>query len=313
MKLLNKLILAFLLVTIPTVIVGIVSLYLLNNVAGPLRKDLPSSIEQLSTTSSLNVLALNIQYYDEVLTQSARNYAFTGDANWKTRYNEEAPKLDKIIKISIDRGDNTDKQYFSSIDGANLALVDMETQALDLVDKGNLKEAAKILDSAAYAKQKQIYQSGLLAFTKRRELELDKALISSSKTLEGISSNTLNLINTGITQVGIVLLFSICFSLSVAFTIGKSLISRIETLRKKAQAISEGKFGDRLTITTQDELGQLAQAFNKMSDELRESKLNVDQKVATRTAEIEKLNKYMVGRELKMSELKEQLREYENK
>ena len=51
------------------------------------------SIRSLETASRLSGLALLINYYDEVLTQSARNYAFTRDKKWEKRYRESDSKL----------------------------------------------------------------------------------------------------------------------------------------------------------------------------------------------------------------------------
>ena len=39
-----------------------------------------------------------MRYYEEVLTQSARNYAFTQDKKWEQRYITIEPESDKIIK-----------------------------------------------------------------------------------------------------------------------------------------------------------------------------------------------------------------------
>jgi hypothetical protein len=49
------------------------------------------SIRDLETAARLRELALLIDYYDEVLTQSARNYTFTKDKKWERRYRERLP------------------------------------------------------------------------------------------------------------------------------------------------------------------------------------------------------------------------------
>ena len=79
MRISHKLILGFAAIVLLLGVVGYVSLIQLNKIAHPLRKDIPESVKAIAHTSRLDGLAQFIRYYDEVLTQSARNYAFTKD------------------------------------------------------------------------------------------------------------------------------------------------------------------------------------------------------------------------------------------
>jgi hypothetical protein len=157
-------------------IVGYIAIRSLDQVAQPLQKDLPQNIQLLSQESKLDGLAQNIRYYDEVLTQSARNYAFTQDVKWKDRYNTEAPKLDTNIKEAISLGDQKDRDFFASVDAANLALVKMETDAMNLVDNNNPTAAIKILESQEYWNQKSIYKNGLAEYLARRGSNYEQAM-----------------------------------------------------------------------------------------------------------------------------------------
>lgn len=56
-----------------------------------------------------------------------------------------------------------------------------------------------------------------------------------------------------------------------------------------------------------DEIGRLARLINSLMEKNRNVKKEVEKEVFNRTKEIEKINNYMVGRELKMLELKEEL------
>ncbi len=77
----------------------------------------------LERINYLDELADQIQYYDEVLTQSARNYAFTGDRKWRDRYTDTEPKLELVINEAIDEGNEEEKALFSSIDASNVYLI----------------------------------------------------------------------------------------------------------------------------------------------------------------------------------------------
>ncbi|MCX6773051.1 MAG: hypothetical protein NTV88_04770, partial [Candidatus Micrarchaeota archaeon] len=106
-------------------ILGVLNIAELGAISSPLQ-GMPLQMRQLIDASHLNGLAQTIRYYDEVLTQSARNYAFTGDKKWKDRYETAVPELDKAIQAAKAEGDEQDEQFFSSVDSANIALVGME-------------------------------------------------------------------------------------------------------------------------------------------------------------------------------------------
>lgn len=71
----TKLIAGFSLVVLLSGFLGYASLDQLYKIAKPLNVDIPRSIDILGRASYLDGLAELTRYYDEILTQSARNYA----------------------------------------------------------------------------------------------------------------------------------------------------------------------------------------------------------------------------------------------
>ncbi|HSW87935.1 MAG TPA: HAMP domain-containing protein [Candidatus Saccharimonadales bacterium] len=91
------------------------------------------------------------------------------------------------------------------------------------------------------------------------------------------------------------------------------LIKPIEKLTETVKQITAGELSKRVTVASKDEIGELGVAFNRMSDKLQESYRGLEQKVQEKTAalrtqidETESMNKLMIGRELKMAELKKE-------
>ncbi|HSW97953.1 MAG TPA: HAMP domain-containing protein, partial [Candidatus Saccharimonadales bacterium] len=91
------------------------------------------------------------------------------------------------------------------------------------------------------------------------------------------------------------------------------LIKPIEKLTETVKQITAGELSKRVTVASKDEIGELGTAFNRMSDKLEESYRGLEQKIQEKTAalrtqidEMESMNKLMVGRELKMAELKKE-------
>ena len=115
----------------------------------------------------LNHLAYIIRYEDEVLTQSARNYAFTGDDKWRQRYATHADILTKAIQDAVRNGDDVDRKIFRDINESHTALTGMEDDAQDLVQHDRKNEAVSLLDSKEYRDFKLICRQGLEAYFRR--------------------------------------------------------------------------------------------------------------------------------------------------
>ncbi len=129
------------------------------------------------------------------------------------------------------------------------------------------------------------------------EMDVDKTLAAVKAVVLMISS---------VVIVGVFVTALIVAGLIAAW------LKPLANMRQLATKIAEGDFDSRITDLSDDELGDLARSFNRMTDSLVKAKKNVEQQVDIRTSELSKLNQFMVGRELKMVELKKQLREVED-
>ncbi len=65
--------------------------------------------------------------------------------------------------------------------------------------------------------------------------------------------------------------FSILLALTIGFLVGRPLTKSIESLRQGAMAVANGDFSHKIKVETDDELKQLADSFNAMTAELKET------------------------------------------
>ena len=113
-------------------------------------------------TLHVSELRGTIIHLDEVLTDSARMAAITGDTQWEQRYRSSEPQLDQAIKEVMKVSQSlSGSEAIAETDAANIKLVDLEHRALDLVRKGHTGDASAILFSEEYATQKRIYAAGV--------------------------------------------------------------------------------------------------------------------------------------------------------
>ncbi len=107
-----------------------------------------------------------ITHFEEILTMSARMAAATGDLGWENRHKSFAPQLDAAIKeiAKLAPRDSMSRALMQT-NIANVKLVTMEKKALEMVHRGNRKDAADLLYSQDHEKQKQIYSESMTKFT----------------------------------------------------------------------------------------------------------------------------------------------------
>lgn len=313
MNIRNKISIVFLILVIPLIIVGFLTFNQLNIIAKPINNQIPKQIQKLSENSTLENLSQSIRYYDEVLTQSARNYAFTKNVKWKNRYLETVPKLDIDINKAIELGDSADKKTFQETNIANQSLIRMEEDSIRFVDKNMEKQAISILDGKEYWAQKEIYSSALKEFADRRETQYEKALDSSINIINETTQKTETLINNSIKVnilvIGVFVLISIFLGFLTAYFITRPINDLLIGIKK----VEKGDLDNLLENNSHDEIGQLSQSLNKMTISLKKSKDEIDKKVEEQTKDISKKTKVLEGQQKAILNVLEDVEEEKNK
>ncbi|MDM8522248.1 ATP-binding protein [Desulfococcaceae bacterium HSG8] len=314
MRIQTKLLLGFFIISVLAAAEGYWVLFQLREVSKPLNKDIPLSIEQLSKTAEIDGLAQLIRYYDEVLTHSARNYAFTGDSKWKRRYYAFEPLLDAAIKQAIDKCDEKDKGVFKRINKSNALIIGMEYDALDRIKNENQSNALEILESHAYWEQKRIYKKALREYYSKRGIQYEHAFETSMVTIRMSAKHAREVLRDSLRLMVIFILVIITLSLLIGFAITRSIVIPIKMLIQAAGKICDGDLSHRVNTTAISyEIGVLSRSFNQMTDnltranfKLREAKDELEKRVEERTADLIKTNNML------QLEINERIRAEEN-
>src|SRR4029453_14712454 len=83
-------------------------------------------------------------------------------------------------------------------------------------------------------------------------------------------------------------LFGVLLSVLASLLLARRMVRPIRALTDGAGRIGAGDLGHRLEVRTGDEIETLAEQFNRMTSQLRESYANLEQKVEERTRELSK-------------------------
>ncbi len=218
-------------------------------------QEVQKRLAELTLAEKLTVLAEEIVWLDEVLTQSTRNYIFTADPYWKKRYEKYGTRLDShIIEAKKLSRDSFEKDLFKKQDKANNALVKLEVKIHQLVEKGNIKAAKEMITSKVYDHWKVIYSetiSSFQSYSKKRLVDLNK---KTSLEIESFIKKTLF-------SLFMISLFYFALSLRVFQSLYLSLLS----LKRGVDKIKNGDFSYRVKLKTNDEIQQISDSFNHMA------------------------------------------------
>ncbi|MBU2559570.1 HAMP domain-containing histidine kinase [archaeon] len=114
---------------------------------------------------------------------------------------------------------------------------------------------------------------------------LKKTLVSEGleQTVVESIANRFVTIGTGLTIAGIFIV------LIIAIVLSRSITRPIEELTKGVMNVAEGKFDEKIDVTSQDELGQLVMGFNFMTGERKKAEEELEEAYAELQKAYEKL------------------------
>ena len=99
-------------------------------------------------------------------------------------------------------------------------------------------------------------------------------------------------LNASILRTALLLAAGFVISALAALFMARGMVRPIRTLQEGAQRIGAGDLEQRIDVRTGDELESLAGQFNDMSDELRRSYAELEQKVEERTQQLAVANRH---------------------
>ena len=91
-------------------------------------------------------------------------------------------------------------------------------------------------------------------------------------------------------RTGWLLLLGIGLSILAGMLLAQRLVTPIKALQVGARQLEASNFGHRIEVRSRDEMGELADQFNRMADELQGSYGRLEQKVEERTRDLAKSN-----------------------
>ena len=113
-------------------------------------------------------------------------------------------------------------------------------------------------------------------------------------------------------QLVLMMIVSLLLVIGISLLLTDRVARYLNKFITASRGVTNGNFDVSIDINSEDEIGFLAKNFNKMIVSLKKSRFNIEKEILERTRDLENINKYMVGREIKMIELKEKIKNMES-
>ncbi len=297
MKIQKKLTVCFLLVSLLTIVVGLVAHWQLTRIANPLRGDISISVEQLGRVLAISDRAQQVLYANEIRFQSIRNYAFTGERRYTEQYHLRRAELTEMLR-QLSHGDHPQGALLShglppsqgtlpfpsEIFQVDLSLAAIEQEVIQGVGRGLRFKAVSILESPAYQNLQGRSEKILRDYFDRIGVSYEKPNESALVNVKLATERTDKIIRDGIRWNLVMVLTLIGIAVGISVLIGRSIAAPILRLTATVAGIpaelSMGKFqgdnppgppyqGGASPISSKDEIGDLTRAFSRMTKDLQ--------------------------------------------
>lgn len=187
---------------------------------------------------------------------------------------------------------NPDIEYVRVIDASGMVFSELGNS--DLLDKTFQEDLSlEMVDDQVFDTTAPINESGI----NYGRIELGINTNSIQAALQESRQLSLTIV---VVEMSLVALFS--------FLLGTYLTRQLKVLRRSAKQISEGDYSVRIRISSNDEIAEVSDAFNRMSDALSQSERARDQK----DLELRELNQTLEDRvERRTDKINRQIKELE--
>lgn len=258
----------------------------LNSVSSRMESMVTSNITRLSTEARLQSLAHLIKYYDLLLTESARNYAYSTEEKWKQQYLLSEPLLAKLIEEAIEKGSQEDKALFNEMKDINQILVDIERKSFVLVEEGNAQAAVELLSSPEYVLYKNQYELFLLSFEESRSQTFLDSTLNTSQSVSDLFSKTEEVVNREkYLHTSIVFTLLSLFSLSVIAIFDNS-IKPLAKITEYTTNLTLGKWNERIDTKQMGLFKKLAKNVNAVAQRAEQMTLGLESQLESSKNEL---------------------------
>jgi methyl-accepting chemotaxis protein len=221
---------------------------------------------------------------------------------------ENLDKWNNQYKQNVDANNTEDISFIIRLEEIRNTIVDVSLSYLSLKEQD--------IQGSALTLQRQLLETTI----KELKLVIEDAIIQERSEVQAATDKTALLAKVNIQRNIALSSTAVSMALLFGFLLTRLIARPIKALHDGATKIAQGNLAQHIAIHTHDELGELAETFNSMSTKLKDSRVALEVQVhqtqekanelIVKVDELRRMNKLMVNRELKMAELKQELKRF---
>jgi len=285
MKIQSKVFSGYIWICLIFIIVGIMLIFQINSL-NPITSELDERVKDFDNIITLTGLVSDIESLRFELMLARNNFRMTLDEINQERYHTVSEKINKSIDDTIQKLDNEfDQKIFEDLRETNENLENIETEIFNLIRQNKLEEADILLTEGKYSDLFDQFSNLIDRFHNNRQSESSD--IFSKLVQMSVSINRNNQIFNDLSQIIIISFVAIVLgSILLSFFISRSITRPIQALNNAADEIANENFDVKISHQSKDEFGILATQFDKMRQRIKNSKQELEEKIAERTLEL---------------------------
>jgi len=269
----RKAIFSFVIIIIFVVLTAIVGYYQLDQV-----RDLAAQIVSLGAQMQrLQNFALAISSLDA----NTERFFVIGGVQFRENIIQDLQDLADILQAIRE---NASPEMLSSWEALDKLVIELETTLLTLLESTNMTSA-------------EINRGLVSAFSLMEDVGASYQALTVA-TFEGLQNNVLRqerIISNVSSQFLVLGTLLALIAIAASVFVTRGIVTPLSRLAETTTRIAAGDLEVQVPVVTQDEMGQLAQAFNSMTVQLRDLITGLEQRVAERTLALEQRSAYLEG------------------
>lgn len=220
------------------------------------------------------------------LSDLTREYALQtseeGKVRTRTQFAESQGRMGELLRQLVKDAHPDEQDMIARVQSAVNSYLDQAEALMAAYDKegqyGPLSQAAM----ASLIAQRAPMLDSVTELENSATTRMDDANRSAQETVQAALRWVLGI-------GGIVLALAVFVSVVNV----RNILIPLASIQRGVEAVASGQLDRPLEIHRRDEFGALAQAFNKMTGELRQLYSSLEQRVADRTTELERRSRYL--------------------
>jgi len=241
-------------------------LVILNNSINPMINRLTQDVNALDKISAIETFTLRMVSLREDLQQVTENYINISNESAITKYNFAAKKLREAINGALRKSERGETLFNISV--VETKIEEIEKNIFSLAQQGNVEEARVLLANVEYKVLLNNYDTFIEQFLYRNKAEAQDQFSKLVFLLSSIEAGRQGLSNLmRIIILSLIVIFVV--SLTVNFVVSLSFSKPIIHLHQGVKKIRKGDLTHKIEVKTKDEIGDLTNSFNEMTENLQ--------------------------------------------